>query len=83
MHTVFMSAMSGIVRHRRMRAGLPLSLRHCRACRSMPDCVIEEARKNRHSGNVTALLNYFSQPRFLKYQNGVIALATISSNANG
>src|SRR5689334_8261155 len=26
---------------------------------------------------------YFSQPRFLNYQNGVIALATISTSANG
>ncbi|SMP41284.1 hypothetical protein SAMN06295970_10171 [Noviherbaspirillum suwonense] len=26
---------------------------------------------------------YFNQPRFRKYQNGVIALATISTIANG
>jgi hypothetical protein len=51
----------------------------------MSDCFKEEEsqRKGRRSGNVAALLNYFSHPRFLKYQNGVIALATINSKANG
>jgi len=43
----------------------------------------ELQRRRRHSGSVTFLPYYFSQPRFLKYQNGVIALATISSKANG
>jgi hypothetical protein len=51
----------------------------------MPGCFTEQEaqRRRRRSGNVTFLPNYFSHPRFLKYQNGVIALATISSNANG
>jgi hypothetical protein len=43
----------------------------------------ESKRRRRRSGDVTALPDYFSHPRFLKYQNGVIALATISTNANG
>ena len=85
MHTVFMSAMPSIVRYCGMRPGLQLSLPHCRACRTIPQSFTEEEsqRRRRRSGNVTFLLNYFNQPRFLKYQNGVIALATISSNANG
>ena len=33
--------------------------------------------------NRTALMDYFNQPRFRKYQNGVIALATINTSANG
>jgi len=44
---------------------------------------VQRRRRCNGSGNVTVLPDYFSHPRFLKYQNGVIALATISTSANG